>query len=200
MADLLTTWLARLGDNFNNTGHNTPHASKDMVVKNIGRKDPYKNFKFRISLDGKPVLGVSKVSAIKRTTDVIKHREGSDPSHDSKSPGRTTYDPITLERGVTHDPKFEEWARTIHSLGEDAMMDLAGYKRELILEIMNKKGNVVHRYFLHKAWVSEYTALLDLDANVNAIAIERLKIEIEGFEHDPITKEPDEKTEDLPET
>jgi len=196
----LTTWLARLGDNFNNTGHNTPHASKDMVVKNIGRKDPYKNFKFRISLDGKPVLGVSKVSAIKRTTDVIKHREGSDPSHDSKSPGRTTYDPITLERGVTHDPKFEEWARTIHSLGEDAMMDLAGYKRELILEIMNKKGNVVHRYFLHKAWVSEYTALLDLDANVNAIAIERLKIEIEGFEHDPITKEPDEKTEDLPET
>jgi len=200
VADLLTTWLARLGDNFNNTGHNTPHASKDMVVKNIGRKDPYKNFKFRISLDGKPVLGVSKVSAIKRTTDVIKHREGSDPSHDSKSPGRTTYDPITLERGVTHDPKFEEWARTIHSLGEDAMMDLAGYKRELILEIMNKKGNVVHRYFLHKAWVSEYTALLDLDANVNAIAIERLKIEIEGFEHDPITKEPDEKTEDLPET
>ena len=200
MADLLTTWLARLGDNFNNTGHNTPHASKDMVVKNIGRKDPYKNFKFRISLDGKPVLGVSKVSAIKRTTDVIKHRDGNDLSHDSKSPGRTTYDPITLERGVTHDPKFEEWARTIHSLGEDAMMDLAGYKRELILEIMNKKGNVVHRYFLHKAWVSEYTALLDLDANVNAIAIERLKIEIEGFEHDPITKEPDEKTEDLPET
>ena len=196
MADLLTTWRARLGDNFNNTGHNTLHASEDMVVKNIGRKDPYKNFKFRISLDGKPVLGVSKVSAIKRTTEVIKHRVGNDPSHDSKSPGRTTYDPITLERGITHDSEFEKWSRTIHSFGGDAMMDLAGYKRELILEIMNKKGNVVHRYFLHKAWVSEYTALLDLDANANAIAIESLKIEIEGFEHDPITKEPDEKSDD----
>ena len=171
-----------------------------MAVKKIGRKDPYKNFKFRISLDGRPVLGVSKVSAIKRTTEVIKHREGGDPSHDSKSPGRTTYEPITLERGVTHDPKFEEWARTIYSFGGDAMIDLAGYKRDLVLEMMNEKGQVVHRYFLHKAWVSEYTALPDLDANANAIAIESLKIEIEGFEHDPSAKEPNERNNDSRET
>ena len=171
-----------------------------MVVKNIGRKDPYKNFKFRISLDGKPVLGVSKVGTIKRTTEVIKHRDGNDPSFDTKSPGRTTYDPITLERGITHDSEFEKWARTIHSFGGDVKMDLASYKRELILEIINKKGNVVHRYFLHKAWVSEYTALPDLDANANAIAIESLKIEIEGFAHDPITKEPNERNNDSRET
>lgn len=167
-----------------------------MVVKKIGRKDPYKNFKFRISLDGKPVLGVSKVSVIKRTTEVIKHRDGNNPSHDSKSPGRTTYDPITLERGITHDPKFAEWARTIPFFGGDATMDLAGYKRDLVLEMVNEKGQVVHRYFLNNTWVSEYTALPDLSTDANAIAIESLKIEIEGFEHDPITKEPNEKKND----
>lgn len=189
---LLRTWLQD-SDNFNNQEQNTFHGSKNMVVKNIGRKDPYKNFKFRISLDGKPVLGVSKVSAIKRTTEVMKHMDGNDPSEDTKSPGRTTYDSITLERGVTHDPEFEQWARTMRSFGRDTMMNLGDYKRELILEVMNKKGHVVHRYFLHRSWVSEYSALLDF-ANANAIAIESLKIEIEGFEHDPIAREPEEKS------
>ena len=167
-----------------------------MVVKNIGRIDPYKNFKFRISLDGKHVLGVSKVSAIKRTTEVIKHRDGNDPSHDLKSPGRTTYDPITLEKGVTHDPDFAEWVRTIHSFGTDTKTDLAAYKRELVLEMINEKSQVVHRYFLHKTWVSEYTVLPDLNDNVNAISIENLKIEIEGFDHDPILKELDKEDDD----
>lgn len=165
---------------------------ENMVVKKIGRKDPYKNFKFRVSLDGKPVLGVSKVGAIKRTTEVIKHRDGNDPSLDIKSPGRTTYDPITLQRGVTFDPEFAKWAQTIHSLKEDIRIDF-GYKRDLILEIVNEKGQVVHRYILRNAWVSEYTALPDLDAKPNAIVIDSLKIEIEGFEHDPIRKEPNDK-------
>jgi phage tail-like protein len=168
-------------------------------VKNVSRKDPYKNYKFRVILDGKTVMGVSKVGALKRTTEVIKHRNGNDPSHDSKSPGRTTYESITMERGITHDPDFEIWANRIHSFGGDTMMDLAGFKRELMLEMMNEKGHVVHRYFLHNTWVSEYTAMPDLDANANAVAIESLKLEIEGFEHDPNTKEPDEKS-DVPQS
>ena len=163
-------------------------------VTNAHRFDPYKNFKFRVILDGKPVMGVSKVSALKRTTDVVKHRDGGDNSTDRKSPGRTTYEGLTMERGVTHDLEFERWANLVHSFSGDAAMDLVNYKKELTLEVMNEKNHVALRYFLHRCWVSEYTSLPDLDANANAVAIQTIKVELEGWERDPETKEPDEKS------
>ena len=161
-------------------------------IVNGHRYDPYKNFKFRILLDNKPVLGVSKISALKRTTEVVKHRSGGDNSTDHKSPGRTSYEAITVERGLTHDPEFEAWASLVHTYEGDSVMDLAGYKKELTLEFMNEKGQVVFRYFLHGCWISEYTALPDLDANANAVSIESMKIELEGWERDLDTTEPDE--------
>lgn len=161
-------------------------------VVNAHRYDPYKNFKFQISWDGKVVLGVSKVGALKRTTEVVKHRSGGENSHDHKSPGRTTYDAISVERGLTHDPEFDKWASSIHSWAGDPTMDLAGYKKELTLDLLNEKGQVAKRYFLHGCWVSEYTALPDLDANANAVAIESMKIELEGWDPDPATGEPNE--------
>jgi phage tail-like protein len=161
-------------------------------VTNIHRVDPYKNFKFRLVMDGKVVLGVSKVGALKRTTDVVKHREGGDNSTDHKSPGRTTYDGITLDRGLTHDREFERWANLVHPYSGDAVMDLINFKKNLTLEVLNERGQVAFRYFLYNCWVSEYTAIPDLDANANAVAIEHLKIEIEGFERDVATVEPDE--------
>ena len=159
---------------------------------NAQRFDPYKNFKFRVSWDGKTVLGVSKVSALKRTTEVVKHREGGENSTDHKSPGRTTYDSVTMERGITHDPEFEKWANLVHPYAGDAAMDLVNYKKELTLEMMNEKGHVVYRYFLHRCWVSEFTALPELNANANAVAIESLKLELEGWERDVSTQEPKE--------
>jgi len=161
-------------------------------VKNAHRIDPYKNYKFRIVWGGKPVMGVSKVGALKRTTEVVKHREGGENSTDHKSPARTTYDGITMERGITHDTEFEKWANMVHPYAGDVAMDLVNYKKELTLEVMNEKGHVALRYFLHKCWVSEFTAVPDLDANANAVAIEHLKIELEGWERDVDTKEPDE--------
>ncbi len=161
-------------------------------TKNPHRFDPYKNFKFRVSWDGKTVLGVSKVSALKRTTEVVKHREGGENSTDHKSPGRTTYDSVTMERGITHDPEFEKWANLVHPYAGDAAMDLVNYKKELTLEMMNEKGHVVYRYFLHRCWISEFTALPELNANANAVAIESLKIELEGWERDVSTQEPKE--------
>lgn len=163
-----------------------------MFPINAHRYDPYKNYKFRLVMDNKPVLGVSKVSALKRSTEVVKHRSGGENSIDHKSPGRTSYEAITLERGLTHDPEFELWASTVHSYAGDSLMDLAGYKKDLTLEVMNEKGQVAFRYFLHDCWVSEYTAIPDLDANANAVAIESLKLELEGWERDPATTEPDE--------
>ncbi|MBM9594988.1 phage tail protein [Roseitranquillus sediminis] len=161
-------------------------------ITNAHRIDPYKNYKFRLLWDQRVVLGVSKVSALKRTTEVVTHRDGGDNSRDHKSPGRTTYEGITLERGITHDPEFEAWANRIHSPSGDPGMDLKDMRKDVVLEMMNERGQVVKRYFLHRCWVSEYTAVPDLDANANAVAIESLKLELEYWERDPETKEPDE--------
>jgi phage tail-like protein len=166
----------------------------DGFIVNAHRFDPYKNYKFHVKWDNKTVLGVSKVGALKRTTEVVKHRSGGENSTDHKSPARTTYDPITMERGITHDPEFENWANLVHPYAGDVAMDLVNYKKELTLEVMNEKGHVAKRYFLHACWVSEFTAVPDLDANANAVAIEHLKIELEGWERDIQTKEPDEKS------
>ncbi|MES9852175.1 MAG: phage tail protein [Candidatus Thiodiazotropha sp. L084R] len=161
-------------------------------VVNAHRFDPYKNFKFKILWDNKVVAGVSKVGALKRTTEVVTHRSGGENSIDHKSPGRTKYEGISLERGLTHDPEFEAWANMVHTYAGDSMMDLAGYKKELTLEFQNEKGQTAYRYFLHDCWVSEFTLLPDLDGNANAVAIESLKIELEGWERDIDTTEPDE--------
>lgn len=168
-------------------------------VKNAHRIDPYKNYKFRIKWDGKTVLGVSKVGALKRTTQVVPHRSGGENSSDHKTPGRTSYDGLTLERGITHDPEFEAWADKVHPYAGDTAMDLANYKKELVLEVLNEKGHVALRYFLHDCWVSEFTAIPALDANANAVAVEMIKIEMNGWERDKGTQEPDEKS-DVPAT
>ncbi|MCE4555796.1 phage tail protein [Pelomonas cellulosilytica] len=164
--------------------------AKGFVV-NVNRYDPYKNFKFQIMWDGRIVVGISKCTALKRTTEVVKHREGGDNSTDRKSPGRTTYEAITLERGVTHDPEFEKWANLVHPL-DDPSMDLKSFRKDLVLLFNNERGLTVKRYKLYRCWVSEYQAIPDLDANANATAIEMMKLELEGWERDADTPEPDE--------
>jgi phage tail-like protein len=166
-------------------------ANTGFVV-NAQRVDPYKNFKFRVLLDGKPVLGVSKVGSLKRTTEVVKHRSGGENSYDHKSPGRSSYDAITLERGITHDLEFEKWANQVHAFLDDPAMDLSGYKRDLMLEVMNEKGQVAIRYHMFSCWVSEFAAMPDLDANANAVAIEHIKVELEGWKRDEGTTEPNQ--------
>ena len=160
--------------------------------KNAHRTDPYKNYKFRIIADGKTVLGISKVGPLQRTTEVVTHREGGENSTDHKSPGRTSYAAVTLERGITQDRGFEAWANKVHPYAGDVAMDLVNYKKELTLEVMNEKGHVALRYFLHRCWVSEFTAVPDLDGSANAVAIEMIKLELEGWERDTETVEPDE--------
>ena len=160
--------------------------------KNAHRKDPYKNYKFRIKWDNKTVLGVSKVSTLKRTTEVVTHRSGGENSTDHKSPGRTSYEGITCERGITHDPEFEKWANKVHPYDGDTAMDLADYKKDLTLEVLNEKGHVALCYSLFDCWVSEFTAVPDLDANANAVAIESIKIELEGWKRESAVGEPDE--------
>lgn len=162
-------------------------------TQNPNRLDPYKNFKFRVKWDGNYVAGISKVGGLKRTTEVVKHRDGGDSSSSRKSPGRTEYDPITLERGVTHDDEFENWANRVHNFsakpGKGKEMSLGDFRKELILEVWNEAGQLQIQYLIHRCWVSEFQAMPDLDANANAVAIQHIKLENEGWEWDPSVKE-----------
>jgi phage tail-like protein len=161
---------------------------------NANRFDPYKNFKFRVKWDGRYVLGASKVSALKRTTEVVKHREGGDPSSSRKSPGRTEYEAITIERGVTHDSDFEKWANKVWNYGSvGAEVSLKDFRKDMIIELYNESGQLAISYKVYRCWVSEYQALSDLDANANAVAIQHLKLENEGWERDSEVPEPAEE-------
>ena len=161
---------------------------------NASRFDPYKNFKFRVKWDGRYVAGVSKCGALKRTTEVVEHREGGDPSTSRKSPGRTKYEAISLERGITHDPEFEAWANKVWSFGAGlgAESSLKDFRKDLIIEVYNEAGQVALAYKVYRCWVSEFQALPDLDANANAVAIQHLKLENEGWERDREVPEPTE--------
>ncbi len=161
-------------------------------VKNAHRIDPYKTYKFRIIWDGRAVAGVNKVGVLKRTTKVITYREGGENSVEHKSPGRTEYDAITLERGITHDVEFEKWANVVHPPAGDPAKDLVNYRKDVIIELMNEKGHVALRYICHRCWVSEFQTLPALDSGEDAHAIETLKLEVESWERDLDTKEPDE--------
>jgi phage tail-like protein len=161
---------------------------------NPTRFDPYKNFKFRVKWDGKYVAGLSKMSALKRTTEVVKHREGGDPSTSRKSPGRSEFEAITLERGVTHDLEFENWAKKVWNFGAGlgSEVSLKDFRKDVILEVYNEAGQLAISYKVFRCWVSEYQALPEFDANANAVAIQTIKLENEGWERDEGVTEPTE--------
>jgi phage tail-like protein len=153
---------------------------------NAQRFDPYKNFKFRVKWDGRYVAGVSKVSTLKRTTEVVKHREGGDPSNTRKSPGRSDTDAVTLERGVTYDTEFEKWANKVWNLGAGLGVEvsLQDFRKDITIEVYNEAGQLAVAYKVYRCWVSEWQALPDLDANANAVALQHIKLENEGWERD----------------
>ena len=161
---------------------------------NPQRFDPYKNFKFRVKWDGKYVAGVTKVGALSRKTEPITHREGGDPSTVRKSPGQTTYEPIVLERGVTHDLEFERWANKVWNWGSGlgAEVSLRDFRKDVIIEVYNEAGQLALAYKVYRAWVSSYQSLPELDASANAIAIQSITLENEGWERDYEVAEPSE--------
>jgi len=161
---------------------------------NATRFDPYKNFKFRVRWDGRFVAGISKVGALKRSTEVVEHRVGGDSSTSRKSPGRSKFEPIMLERGVTHDLEFEIWANRVWNVeaGLGAEVSLADFRKDLIIEMYNEAGQLAIAYKVFRCWVSEYQALPELDANANAVAIQSIKLENEGWLRDIEVQEPQE--------
>jgi phage tail-like protein len=167
---------------------------------NPQRFDPYKTYKFRVKWDGRYVAGISKVGTLQRTTETISHRNGGDPSTQRISPGQTRYEPITLERGVTHDVEFERWANKVwnYGAGLGAEVSLKDFRKDMIIEVYNEAGQLVLAYKVYGCWVSQYTALPELDASANAIAIESMQLQHDGWERDPEVTEPTEPSFNVP--
>lgn len=168
---------------------------------NAQRFDPYKNFKFRVKWDGRYVAGVSKVGALKRTTEMVEHREGGDPSSTRKSPGQTKYEAISLERGVTHDTEFEKWANKVWNFGSGlgSEVSLKDFRKDIIIDVYNEAGQLAISYKVYRCWVSEFTALPELDASANAVAIQSITLQNEGWERDYEVTEPSEPSFTEPE-
>ena len=155
--------------------------------------DPYRTFKFQILIDGQPVAGLKKMGALKKKTDPIKWRTAGDPSHERVLPGGTSYDPITLEQGLTHDPVFEDWANLVNNIEGDAAISLKNFRKDLVINVLNLQGQVAMSYKLFRAWVSDYQALPDFDAGtMNSLGIQTITLQHEGWQRDTSATEPSE--------
>lgn len=165
-----------------------------MFTVNTERHDPYRTFKFQVPIDGQPVAGLRKMGALKKTTDAVSWRTAGDPSHERIMPGGTKYEPVTLEQGLTHDPVFERWANLVNNIEGDAAISLGGYRKDIVINVLNLQGQVALSYRLFRAWVSEYQALPDLDAGAtNTVGIQTITLQHEGWQRDEAVAEPAEQ-------
>ena len=159
---------------------------------NTHREDPYRNFKFKVKWDNEYVAGVNKISGLTKTTEAVSWRDGGDPSHEHKLPGVTKYEAVTLEAGVTHDDTFEQWANAVNNFSADADMSLKNFRKDITIDCFNLQGAKVLSYNVYRCWVSEYKALPELDASGNAVMIQSIKLEHEGWQRDDSVGEPTE--------
>ena len=125
---------------------------------------------------------------MKRTTEPIKHREGGDPTSSRKLPGHTEFDPIVLERGVAVNAlEFEKWANKVWSFANSASgreTSLKDFRRDIVIDVYDETGQKAVSYHVFNCWVSEYQPISDLDANANAVLIQHIKLENEGWVRD----------------
>ena len=160
---------------------------------NAHRHDPYRTFKFQILIDGKPVAGLRKMGALKKKTEPVKWRSAGDPSHERVMPGGTSYEPIQLEQGLSHDSVFGDWADLVNSSQGDAAMSLVGFRKDIVLNVLNLQGQVAMSYKINRAWVSDYQAVPELDAgSMNSVGIQSITLQHEGWERDTSVAEPSE--------
>ena len=160
-----------------------------MFPANTHRHDPYRTFKFQVLIDGQPVAGLRKMGALKKTTEAVDWRTGGDPTHVRKLPGGTSYEAITLEQGLTHDPVFENWANLVNNIDGDAAMSLVNFRKDIVINVMNLQGTVAISYQVKRAWVSEYQALPEFDAGTtNTVGIQTIKLEHEGWDREDVAE------------
>lgn len=161
------------------------------LTPNTNRYDPYRNFRFKVVIDGMPVAGLSKMGALKRSTEVVEWREAGENITSRKLPGKTKFESVTLEAGLTYDTTFEDWANLVNDFESHSTTSIKNFRKDLTVEVYNEAGKKVLAWQLFSCWVSDYQALPELDAGANAVAIQTIKLEYEWFKRDPIVKEED---------
>jgi len=162
-----------------------------MFPVNAHRYDPYRTFMFQVVIDGRPVAGLKKMSVLKKSTEAVKWRSAGDPAHERVMPGGTSYEPVTLEQGLTHDPVFENWANLVNNIQGNAAMSLVNYRKDIVINVLNLQGAVAMSYKLYRAWVSEFQALPEFDAGtMNTVGIQTITLQHEGWERDTSVTEP----------
>ncbi len=167
---------------------------------NTHRHDPYKNFKFRVKWDNRYIAGISRISGLVRQTEAVEHRAGGEANILRKSPGRTSCEPVVLERGITHDTEFEQWANKVWNAQAAAGTELSlrDYRKDIVIELCNEAGQLVIAYKVYRCWVSQFRALPELDAKTAGVAIESITLENEGWERDTSVNEPFEPSSTKP--
>ena len=165
-----------------------------MFSVNAHRYDPYRTFKFQVVIDGAAVAGLSKMGALKKTTEVVNWRAAGDPSMQRAMPGGTKVENVTLEMGLSHDPVFEKWANSVNNIAQgDAGMSLKNFRKDIVINVLNLQGTPAISYQLRRAWVTEFQALPEFDANnMNTVGIQSITIAYEGFTRDLAVVEPTE--------
>ena len=165
-----------------------------MFSVNAHRYDPYRTFKFQVVIDGAAVAGLSKMGALKKTTEVVNWRAAGDPSMQRAMPGGTKVENVTLEMGLSHDPVFEKWANSVNNIAQgDAGMSLKNFRKDIVINVLNLQGTPAISYQLRRAWVTEFQALPEFDANnMNTVGIQSITIAYEGFTRDLAVVEPAE--------
>jgi len=161
---------------------------------NAHRYDPYRTFKFQVVIDGETVAGLSKMGKLSRKVEVAKWRSAGDPSYQRVMPGGTSFEPVTLEQGLTHHTIFERLANQVNNVKDgDTGMSLKNYRKNVVINVLNLQGVPAMSYTLLRAWVSDYQALPDFDANnLNTVGIQSVTFQHEGFVRDDQVGEPTE--------
>ncbi len=159
------------------------------LTPNTNRFDPYRNFRFKVKWDNVYVAGLSKMSALKRSTEMVEWREAGENILSRKLPGKTKFEGVTLEAGLTYDASFQEWADLVNDFKSHSLVNLAEFRKDIIVDMFNESGVKVISYNLHRCWPSEYQAMPDLDAGANAVAITTLKLEVEWWDRDEAVTE-----------
>ena len=159
------------------------------MTAQTNRFDPYRTFRFRVKWDGQYVAGLTKMGALKRTTEMVEFREAGENIVSRKLPGKSSYQGVSLEAGITYDTAFEDWANLVNDFASHSITSLGEFRKNITVDVFNEAGAKALSYNLYRAWVSEYQALPDLDSSANAVAITTIKLEFEWFERDPAVVE-----------
>lgn len=154
------------------------------MTPQTNRFDPFRTFRFKVKWDNLYVAGLTKMGALKRTTELVEFREAGENITSRKMPGKTSYQAVTLEAGLTYDTAFQDWANLVNDFASHSITSLSDFRKDIIVDVFNEAGVKAISYSLHRCWVAEYQALPDLDAGANAVAITTIKLEYEWFERD----------------